>query len=350
MESSGIRSNPHTTADEAPAVQENGSVLPKLVNPTGLQRAVAATKCGVPRYTRELIASVRELRNPQGRVDADRTDHLIAPFVRPHSTGSVDALWIGHATILLRIGSTTILTDPVFSSRIGVTLGSMTFGLRRVRPAALDVHHLPTIDLVLLSHAHFDHFDRPSLRKLASGPAAAATVVTASHTRRLLPSGFGSVIELPWRRSVRIKDVTISAMRPTHWGARTAVDRHRAFNSYLIEGSHRRVLFAGDTAATDAFDRLGAVDLAIFGIGAYDPWEHAHATPEQVWDMYTRLSGGVASGQILPMHHSTFVLGREPLDEPMQRLLSVARADTPRIVAALPGDVWSLDRPRPIAG
>src|SRR6185369_8558322 len=192
-----------------------------------------------------------------------------------------------------------------------------------------DVDHLPPIDVVMLSHAHFDHLDRPSLKRLAAGPAKGATVVTAQFTRKLVPPGFGDVLELPWRQVLRLGkpgcgegEVVVQAMQPEHWGARTAVDRHRRFNSYLLEAPGGRVLFAGDTAHTHAFDVLGptGVDLAVFGIGAYDPWEHAHATPEQVWSMYTRLSGGSPRGALLPMHHSTFVLGREPLHEPIERL------------------------------
>jgi hypothetical protein len=82
------------------------------------------------------------------------------------------------------------------------------------------------------------------------------------------------------------------------------------------------VLFAGDTAATDAFERIGPVDLSIFGVGAYEPWEHAHATPEQVWRMFAKLRGN--DGKLLPMHHSTFDLGEERPGEPLARLEAAA--------------------------
>jgi L-ascorbate metabolism protein UlaG (beta-lactamase superfamily) len=206
----------------------------------------------------------------------------------------------------------------------------------------VDIDHLPPIDLVLLSHAHFDHLDRPSLTRLVKGPARGANVVTASNTKRLFPEGFAEVTELPWKRSARVgSGVTISAIRPEHWGARTAVDRHRRFNSYLLEGPHHRLLFAGDTAHTHAFDHVGAVDLAIFGIGAYNPWEEAHATPEQAWSMYTRLSGGSPRGRMLPMHHSTFILSKEPLDEPLRRLKRAASPHEEHIVAEMPGEMWA---------
>lgn len=302
----------------------------------GIRRAIQGTRSAIPKYTREMIASVRERKH--AHVVSDPADGLVEL-----GQCELGAFWIGHATVLLRVGGLNVLTDPVFSRRIGMRLGGITLGMARVRPPAADVDHLPRIDVVLLSHAHFDHLDRPSLKRLAAGAGRGATVVTAQHTRRLIPPGFGEVVEIPWRQSARIGSVDIHAIEPEHWGARTALDRHRRFNSYLLESGGSKVLFAGDTAHTHAFDALaakGGVDLAVFGIGAYDPWIHAHATPEQVWSMYTRLSGGTPRGVLLPMHHSTFVLGREPMAEPMQRLKSAAGAEVRRIVAHQPGECW----------
>jgi hypothetical protein len=108
------------------------------------------------------------------------------------------------------------------------------------------------------------------------------------------------------------------------------------------------VLFAGDTAHTDAFEHLDGVDLAIFGIGAYEPWIHAHATPEQAWSMFTslgrRASRGraVGGGHLLPVHHATFPLGNEHPDEPMQRLLAAAGDQAHRVVGRRAGDLWHV--------
>ena len=266
--------------------------------PGGIRRAIKGTRAAVPKYTREMIASVRERKH--SHVVSDPAAGL-AELVRC----DLGAFWIGHATVLLRVGGLNVLTDPVFSRRIGVRVGGVTLGVARVRPPAADVDHLPRIDLVMLSHAHFDHLDRPSLRRLAAGAGRGATVITAEHTRKLIPPGFGEIIELPWSGSASVGGVAIRAMQPEHWGARTALDRHRRFNSYLLESGGSRVLFAGDTAHTHAFDALagaGGVDLAVFGIGAYDPWIHAHATPEQVWAMFLAMK----ADYLLPIHHSTF--------------------------------------------
>jgi L-ascorbate metabolism protein UlaG (beta-lactamase superfamily) len=199
--------------------------------------------------------------------------------------------------------------------------------------------HLPSPDLVLISHAHFDHLDKPTLRRIADEKT---TVVTARRTSRLIPRGFGNVIELDWDQSLTFRGLHLSAIRPEHWGARTALDRRRGFNSYILRegspsGHARGVLMAGDTAYTDAFNKVSNLALAIMGIGAYEPWAHAHATPEETWDMF-RASG---AERLLPIHHSTFPLGDEQMDEPMQRLLTAAGDDAHRVIRAGMGDVWA---------
>jgi len=258
----------------------------------------------------------------------------------PHALldAAFGALWIGHATALLRMGGLHILTDPVLSQRIGISLGDVTLGLDRLAPPSLDAEAMPPIDVILISHAHFDHLDLPTLKKLAS---PRAVVVTARKTARLIPSGYARVVELDWEERIDIGPLNIRAVRPQHWGARRAFDRTRGYNAYLLEegptgGVRRRVFFAGDTAFTRAFARLAPVDLALLGIGAYDPWVHAHATPEQAWEM----SGMMRAQRLLPLHHSTFELSDERPDEPMQRLLVAASGDDDRIVGASPGDLW----------
>lgn len=261
------------------------------------------------------------------------------------------AAWLGHATVLLRLGGLTVLTDPVFSDRIGPRVAGRTVGVPRQAPwgggdEGGAFRERP--DVILISHAHFDHLDRPTLQALAAPAAqgrAAATppiVITARGTRRLIPRGFTRVIELDWHESVDHRGVLFTAYRPRHWGARTLWDRHRGFNSYLIESARpvpgtgvERVFFAGDTALTHAFDGMEAA-LAIFGIGAYEPWIHAHANPEQVWAMFSAMR----ARWLMPIHHSTFQLGDEHPDEPLARLLRAAGPEAGRIVGRSPGEVF----------
>lgn len=289
----------------------------------------AAARSALTRYPQDLAASVRAVQLP------GHSPRQPAPIplrelwnALPEQPGRVSAVaWLGHCSVLLKVGGTTILTDPVFSHRIGVKLGPLTVGPSRHGTLPPGPDELPTADLILLSHAHFDHLDRPTLRRLI---AQNTHIVTARGTRQLVPRGFGSVSELDWDRTLDFRGMTLHSIRPAHWGARTAWDRHRGFNSYIINSSEAtpvsdRVLFAGDTAETNAFDGLGPFALGIFGIGAYQPWIDAHANPEQAYAMAAR--AGVQN--LLPVHHSTFRLSDEPMHEPLERLLAAAgRAET----------------------
>jgi len=243
------------------------------------------------------------------------------------------AAWIGHATVLLRLNGLNILTDPVFSNRIGVGLGLITGGPRRYVAAALSLRQLPPLDLILISHAHFDHLDRQTLARMNKN----VPVVTADQTADLVRDlGFRHVSELRWGQKASVDGVTITAQQVVHWGARTFFDRHRGFNAYVIESSRRRILYSGDTAYHEHFRQIGKVDLAIMGIGAYDPYIQAHATPEQAWAMAQH----VRADHVLPMHHSTFRLSHEPMHEPLERILNAAGNDVQRIAVRQIGATW----------
>jgi L-ascorbate metabolism protein UlaG (beta-lactamase superfamily) len=239
------------------------------------------------------------------------------------------AAWLGHSTVLLKLDGVTILTDPVFSQRIGLNLGPLTIGMKRLVLPALSVREMPRPDIVLLSHAHMDHFDLPSLRALES---KATRVVTASKTSDLLRvKRYEQVDELGWGESTRVGDVSISAFEVRHWGARMQSDTYRGYNGYVIETPRFRVLFGGDTAMTRAFRNLRSsrrLDLAIMPIGAYDPWIRAHCTPEEALEM----ANDAGAELILPVHHQTFQLSREPKREPIERL-SEALAGAPERLA-----------------
>lgn len=293
-----------------------------------------AARSAANRYPRQLTRSLFGTK-----LDAPRTlDPETLARVRESSLGAV---WLGHATVLLRVGGKDgrwILTDPVFSRRVGIKLGPITIGPPRISPE-FDPRELPTPDIILLSHAHFDHLDRPSLRQLAN---PRTHVITAHGMRTLVPRGFGRVLEVPWDQSCTLDDhgVRLRSVRPAHWGARRIVDKQRGYTSFLVgHDAGPRLLYAGDTAKTDAFANLGPLDLAIFGIGAYDPWIHAHASPEQVWAMHESAQANF----LLPMHHSTFVLSDEPVHEPLERLLKIAGDQCHRVICRELGAAWMRD-------
>jgi L-ascorbate metabolism protein UlaG (beta-lactamase superfamily) len=246
------------------------------------------------------------------------------------------AAWVGHATVLLRLGGMTIITDPVMASRVGLGLGVVTGGPRRLVAPALSIAELPPLDLILLSHAHFDHLDRPTLVRLPKR----TPVVTAHHTQDLVRDlGFRNVTELRWGDATRVGPVDLVAHPVNHWGARTIFDRHRGFNAYSLRdrSTGRSVLYGGDTAYHTGFQGIPPVDLAILGIGGYDPYIHAHANPEQAWEM----TGHLRADFLLPMHHSTFRLSKEPVGEPLERLLAAAGREAERVVVREVGGLWA---------
>ncbi|MCE9590499.1 MAG: MBL fold metallo-hydrolase [Planctomycetes bacterium] len=254
------------------------------------------------------------------------------------------AAWLGHATVLLRVAGLTVLTDPVFSNRVGLGLGVVTAGPRRLLAPALRINELPSIDVVLISHAHFDHMDRPSLRRLGRR-FPGARVITSEHNSDLIHGmGFASVTELRWGETSAVESLNFTAIPVKHWGARTIQDRHRGYAGFVLEGCdapRHRVLYAGDTAFHEGFRDQAAVDLAVMGIGAYNPWIESHANPEQV----VAMADHARAKRLLPMHHSTFVLSDEPLHEPMERLRAEfsrrhGQAGLDRILIERVGGVW----------
>jgi L-ascorbate metabolism protein UlaG (beta-lactamase superfamily) len=291
----------------------------------------AGAKSSAARYPRYL-ADVLRGRSAGAHVQSD----LQAQWGQVlGKEGLQGAAWLGHNTVLIAVDGVTVLLDPVLGDRIGVRIPGLTVGPARLVPRALGAESLPPVDVILISHAHFDHLDVPTLKALAKRETE---VITAAETADLIPRGFGSVRELDWGKSARVKGLEITALRPNHWGARTMWDRHRGYNGYLVESAAARWVYAGDTALTRNFHGLGELDLGIFGIGAYNPWIHAHANPEQVWEM-ARESG---SERLLPVHHSTFRLSDEPIHEPLERLTAAAGKEQDRIVKPTLGEILRL--------
>lgn len=270
-------------------------------------------------------AFFREVAKEYGRESAPSPNQP-NPKVWPDK--GLHAAWLGHSTVFLKINGFTILTDPVFSSRVGLNFGPLTVGIKRLVDVAAAVEDLPRVDLVLLSHAHMDHFDIPSLRRLESPHTQ---VVTAVRTCDLLRHRrYAKVHELKWNDTVMAAGGRVTAFEVAHWGARMRSDVYRGFNGYVVEVDGTRVLFGGDTALTDSFRVVRSakpIDLAIMPIGAYDPWIRVHCNPEQALQMAEMAN----AARILPVHHKTFRLSREERDEPIERLLAAAGSSPDRV-------------------
>ncbi len=262
------------------------------------------------------------------------------PTPKRWSNSRITAAWLGHSTVLLNFYGIHILTDPVLFARCGVRLPAMTIGPKRLTEAALTVDELPPIDVVLLSHAHFDHFDLRTLHRLPR----VADVVTAPNTRDLLRwTFFRSKTELRWGAATTLQRpngaVRIRAFPVKHWGARLRNDDYRGYNGYIIEREGHRIIFAGDTAMTDSFESLRrqrTYDLAIMPIGAYDPWIRSHATPEQAVVM----ADAAGAAHIMGVHHQTFRLSAEPLREPIERLEAALQREPARLALREIGETF----------
>ncbi len=274
------------------------------------------------------------------RMQETRESVLPAPH-RPHpaewSDERLTVAWLGHATVLINFYGTWLLTDPALRTRVGVRAAGMTLGPRRLVLPALAASELPALDAVLVSHAHMDHCDLGTLKRL---PRATRVVVQKGNAD--LVRRFSQVDELAWGEAVEINGARIESLEVNHWGARKLTDRHRGYGGFLIEKNGHALVFGGDTAYTKVFAQLARrrtkIDLAVLPIGAYDPYINAHANPEQSWQMAREMNAKF----ILPMHHSTFRLSREPAGEPIARLLKAAGTENWRITLKEIGETWTL--------
>lgn len=250
---------------------------------------------------------------------------------------------LGHSTVLINLLGVTVLTDPVFSTRVGPGIAPFILGPKRHYRPALLPREFPAPDVIALSHAHFDHFDVGSLRKFSR----AIPVVTARSTGDLLRRlGFRHIHELDWGASITLKprgaSLKITALEVAHWGARMMRDDYRGYNGYLFERGGRAVCFGGDTAYTSLFQRLRnpkrPLDLMIMPIGAYDPWIRAHCSPEQA----VKMAAQARANYFVPVHHQTFKLSSEPMDEPGTRLRAALVEEPHRLLAVGTGETFHV--------
>jgi len=228
-------------------------------------------------------------------------------------TGQVAVWHIGHATSLIHLAGVSILTDPVFSR-------SLPFPAR-VKTAGANIANLPKLDAILLSHAHMDHWNLPSLRKLTG---LCKTVIIPRNCRGLLPDGFTNIIELDWGQTADVSGLSIKCYKPRHWGDRYPwqANLNRGFNSYLIKKDGRSVFFCGDSAYDHFFAAVGKdcpPDIALLPISAYSPpqFRSVHMNPVDAIQAFEDLKAKF----LIPIHWGNFNISLEPIDEP-PRLLS----------------------------
>ena len=231
--------------------------------------------------------------------------------------------FIGHSSFFIQIGGRRVLIDPVFAERL--------IALRRLRRPGVKIKDLPAIDMVLLSHAHMDHLNRPSLRRIVahnnkvSGRAPIA-VVPWGVEDLVSDLGFSRVVSLEWWQTKSIGGLELTMTPCKHWGARFFKDTHRGFGGYVIRGGGHALYHSGDTAYFDGFTHIGKrlkPEVALLPIGAYRPdsYRGVHTCPEEALQAFLDLG----ARRMIPMHYGTFRLSQEPMEEPVERLMAAAR-------------------------
>ena len=227
--------------------------------------------------------------------------------------------WIGHATFLIKLGNTTIITDPVFSKNAG----PLIFGPKRYTEPALNLNELPKIDLFLLTHNHYDHQDMSTIRKF---PYKDTKVFTALKLGKYFTKHhFKNVQELDWYQEVKFNDLKITFLPAVHWSKRSLTDTNKTlWGSFLIEYAGKKIFFACDTGYGNIYKKIGKeygpIDLTMINIGAYDfrpMFEKSiyHTSPEEA----LQAAQDLKSKKVLGTHLGTFVLSLEPIMEPPKR-------------------------------
>lgn len=225
--------------------------------------------------------------------------------------------WIGHATFVQRLGGKVIATDPIWSKRIHT--------IPRLCPPGVELEACPKIDVVTVSHAHYDHMDVPTLRRIGASSPDATYVVPKDNGEVLRSAGLPNVVELDWWESHRIGDLKVTLVPAQHWSMRAPWDRNkRLWGGFVYEGPEGVSYHAGDTAFSESMfatiaERVPRIDWAMIPIGAYEPvWfmKAQHIGPEDAGRAFEILGART----FVAMHWGTFVLTDEPLGEPPERI------------------------------
>ncbi|WP_392559603.1 MBL fold metallo-hydrolase [Orbus mooreae] len=240
-----------------------------------------------------------------------------------------DAIWwLGHATALIKIKHKTILTDPVFSERVSPV--SFT-GPKRRTPCACSIDELPHIDIIVISHNHYDHLDHASIRQLIKRFPSVTILVPLGLKAKLLHWGAQQVFELDWWQDITIDEVVLSAVPAKHWSRRTISDTNRTlWCGWIIEYNQRCIYFVGDTGYSSEFSEIKVnfphIDIALIPIGSYAPrWFMAnqHIDPQQALQLFH----DVGCKRAIAIHWGAFELADDPLDEPPRLLRQLVEHD-----------------------
>ncbi len=247
------------------------------------------------------------------RDDRGYTPPVRAPDLALIASPAPSLTWVGHATFVLRLGGKLIATDPVWSERLAV--------IKRRAPPGVVLESLPPVDVVTVSHNHYDHLDEPTITRLGSGPLY---VTPLGNGRWLRKAGAKNVVELDWWQAHVVDGLEITLVPARHWSMRAPWNRNDAlWGGFVYRSADGTAYHSGDTALFDGFAEIGArtgpIDWAMLPIGAYEPrWfmEPQHMNPEDAGQAFEKLGART----LCAMHWGTFKLTDEPLDEPPVRI------------------------------
>ena len=253
------------------------------------------------------------------------------------------ALWIGHSTFLINNGDLTILTDPIFSERAS----PLNFaGPKRLIKPVIKIKDLPEVDVITISHNHYDHLDVNSLRKIQKKFPNVKILVPKGDLKLLKNYNLNNGFEFLWWEEIIFDNTKFIFTPAQHWSARGLRDRNKSlWGSWFIKNEDKNIFHAGDTGYSDDFieirNRLGAVDFAMIPIGAYDPqWfmSYSHVNPEEALNIAKDLDAKKSIG----MHWGTFILTDEPVLEPRERLNKITNQTNINFYTVTPGNIIEM--------
>ena len=279
---------------------------------------------GSPVRSKDVKFSYRQFTKEKKKIDLTVPDDLVVDKETVLSDlkkyeNEDYIVWIGHATFLIKLGNTTIITDPVFSKNAG----PLIFGPDRFTDPALSLDEIPKTDLFLLTHNHYDHLDKSTIRKF---PFKDAKVLLPLKLGKYFKPRFKDINEMDWYDEIKVnRDLKITFLPAVHWSKRSLTDTNKTlWGNFLIEYKGKKILFACDTGYGNIYkdlgEKYGPIDITMINIGAYNfkpmfDKSIYHTTPEEALNVAQDLK----SKKVIGMHWGTFVLSLEPIMEPRQR-------------------------------
>jgi L-ascorbate metabolism protein UlaG (beta-lactamase superfamily) len=278
----------------------------------------------------------------RGDIGKPRTPLSFDVTALPDVAADLAATWFGHASVLVELDGRRILTDPVWSKRCSP---SSVVGPARMHPVPHRLADLPPLDVILISHDHYDHLDTATVRKLAAIHPEATFVTPIGVGAHLEYWGISPdrIREADWGESITIGNLTFNCCPARHFSGRGLQRNTTQWASWAVAGPRHNFFFSGDTGITDAFERVGAdhgpFGLSLVAIGAYDRlWPDIHLNPEEAVDVYRMLNrGNLTESLLLPIHWATFNLALHEWADPVQRLLPAAQGEHIPVITPMPG-------------